>query len=845
MGSTSLIKQNENEEYVLADYQGEFSADFSKCRFSPARKEEEDRKSRLKKVSEEVTGFNIVNLSNNPVRIYQGQQNVLDMEPQQCIRMTEQELSSLSLKTKGSFFSWTSICSNIENLLNISKCEIHATSIIKQNGAGKYILTDYQGEKSADFSQCDFLTKKIQSVLGDLAEEARRKRAVQEATGFNILNLSENPVRLEQNEEELRTLEFGECISMVEQDLSSLRLKAISGWFDLELDTLICSNTDEDVPQCRINTTSLIKQDENEEYMLVDYQDEFSADFRKCRFSPAKKEEEDRKFRLKTVSEEMTGFNIVNLSNKPIRFYQGQRAMLDLEPQKCIRMTEQQLLELSLRKEESSFICTNIKNSLNIYKCNITSNSLVKQNEDGKYVLTDYQGEKSADFSQCIPLSEDEEQIQKDDREEDSSEKVSEERKEEEIKAKEPDRTPPYLLHAPSESISISAKYYDKHHTLIKVEVDGLFDDTSKIENINIFLRSKNDYFSVESPSNNLCPLTWSRIDTRCLYIEPEAGQYVYYRLIRRDYSYPGDYRITEASFYDTAGNKTVYKFDNHSDRNTMYFPGTRLLVNRRTMREDLETSTLKTADGDTIVHILTTDMTVFERDISINIMNIESEEEYKYVIDISRLSSLNTHFNSPSVSGKMSLPIVIPKELSSGRYRLKWISFGNDYYVSFSESHPNNYFDHISYEEDTIAQPVVDDITMEVLKGKNKVGGDTSIKIDIPIEGLDKGKGSIDVIVRTPTGNRLSFSAPLDKGSRTVSAELNLPPHHAEGEYKITHISTTENYGDAVNHRINHRGLKLYDGGKRVHEARLLERKIKTTLKISTPPPPQEEIKH
>ena len=848
IGATSLVKQHENEEYVLVDYKNEFSADFSKCRLSPAKKEERDRQARLKKVSEKINGFNIVNLSENPVKIYQGQQDVLDLQPLKCIRMTEQELSSLSLKTRGSLSSWNPICSNIENSLNISQCNIHSASLIKQNEDGEYVLTDYQGEKSADFYQCRSLTTQITSVLGDLAKEARRKKSIQEAKGFNILNLSEIPVRLEQNGEELRILEFGECISIVEQELSSLRLKTISGWFDLELDTLICSNMNEGVSRCRVNATSLIKQNEDGEYVLADYQGEKSADFRRCLPSPSKIEDLNRKSKVKKTVEEITGFNIFNLSDLPVRIYQGQKAVLDMEPQQCTLITEQELLELTLRKKEGSFICTNIENSLNIDKCNITSTSLFKKNEDGEYVLTNYQGEKSVDFSQCIPLEENAEFISRED--DNTTANPSESTPEE----KKSDNTPPYLLNSPDESFSVSVEKHDKKHAFIKVEVNGLFDDSSEIKYISIKMKSKDDRFQLKPPSATLCKfkLTESQLSDHydtCIFADPDTpGRYIYYDEESRISNYLGDYRIQEVYIHDTAGN--IRELDNFDDISDMYFPGTRLQVNKRTMKDDLEITTSQTIHGDTVAHILTTDMTIFEHDISISIVNMESEEEHIYKIDIGLLPSLNTSLNSPEVSDKMSLPIVIPKEWKSGTYRLNWIAFDqSQYHVKFSKSNPNNYFDHISNEENSIARPVVDDIVMEVLKGENTKGGDTSIDINIPIEGLDKGKGSLKVIIRTPTGNRMSLFASLSSnphdGFKNVSGVLQLPPQHAEGEYMITHITTTEDFSSAINRRINHRGLVLHKGGVRVHEERLLERKIRTTLTVSTPKPPQVETKH
>ena len=127
----------------------------------------------------------------------------------------------------------------------------------------------------------------------------------------------------------------------------------------------------------------------------------------------------------------------------------------------------------------------------------------------------------------------------------------------------------------------------------------------------------------------------------------------------------------------------------------------------------------------------------------------------------------------------------------------------------------------------------------MEVLEKENRRGGDTSIKIDIPISGLEeREKGAVEVVVRTPTGGQLSFSSAvnsnLNNGLREISAMLDLGPRHAEGEYMITHISTKEDYSSAVD---VYRGLSLVEGGQRTHEARLLERGIRATLKVSPPP--------
>ena len=205
--------------------------------------------------------------------------------------------------------------------------------------------------------------------------------------------------------------DFGECLRITEEELSSLSLETVSGWFDLELDTVICSNVDKDPSKCHVKKTSLIKKNEDGEYVLTDYLYEREADFSLCRLSsaPEIEDKKEKKLRREKAVESAEGLNIFNLSELSVRVYQNQKSVLDLEPQKCVNITEKELLRLTLEKlegksDESDFVCTNIKNSLNIHKCNVTKISVVKKNEDEEYKLTDYQGESPADFSQCRPL---------------------------------------------------------------------------------------------------------------------------------------------------------------------------------------------------------------------------------------------------------------------------------------------------------------------------------------------------------------------------------------------------------------------------------------------------------
>ena len=478
--STSLVKKNEDGKYILTSYQGEELADFTKCRPSPSKEEEISRKYRLEQNLQTLTDLNIVNLLDSPVKVYQGQKEVMNLEPEQCVSMSEKELLSLNLKKDVWFGEPDLICTNVEDPSNKNKCNVTTAALIKQNEDGEYVLTDYKGEKGVSFSHCFSLTEDLfeRQQIREMEKERRNKAALS-ATGFNILNLSERSMRVYQNDEELDVLKFGECLSVTEQEALSLNLKSVSSWFDLELlDDVFCSNTDEEISSCVVHSTSLIKRNKDGEYALTGYQGEESADFSKCRPSPGKKEETSRQDRLKQTLKTLTGLNIVNLLDSSVKVYQGQQEVMNLEPEQCVNMTEKELLSLTLKKDvwlgRDDLICTNIKNPSNTYKCNVTKAVLIKQNEDEEYELTDYQGEESADFSQCHSLT-DNLEIEESDREDVGSPEPSEE---------ETSDSPsyPYFLKPSNESVFVSRGSYYEKYAYVRVEVKGLFDDKFKIK---------------------------------------------------------------------------------------------------------------------------------------------------------------------------------------------------------------------------------------------------------------------------------------------------------------------------------------------------------------------------
>ena len=280
------------------------------------------------------------------------------------------------------------------------------------------------------------------------------------------------------------------------------------------------------------------------------------------------------------------------------------------------------------------------------------------------------------------------------------------------------DHTPPYFAQNYDEYISLSLVSYNEKYASIKVEVNGLFDDHSRIKSIKILMESEEDYFRIHSPRRLLEKLP-SDVDEDpnrykyLFYDSDQPGRYVYYNKQPIFRNRPGNYRIRKVRLEDEKGNEVEVQ-GNFNDDGPLFFPGKRLLIRKKDAKhinEALEIRTSKAAEGGTIAHVLTTDMRHFYlHAVKVKIRDTESGHEMTYLIDADRLSLLNAQLGGPSVSGKMNLPIVIPKELESGKYRLVWISFLDmfeSYAVRLSKSNSRAYFDHISHEEDSsVAQP-------------------------------------------------------------------------------------------------------------------------------------------
>ena len=817
-----------------------------------ARLKQEAEEARLKQIAETATGFNISNQSEVPITVYQDADIISHLQPKQCISISQQQLSSLRLKKITDWFDWeldALICTNNtlanRSTLNRRKCNITATSLIKKNDNNDYILTNYQGETDADFSQCNSLQTEEanQQQLEEeqtarqkqLEEKNRRKRASEEAIGLNISNQSEVLLQIYQDTKVALELEPGECISIMQQQLSSLRLRKVTDWFDLETDDFICSNDGipTDIQKCNVNKLSLLTQNKNGDHILTAYQDEKDADFSRCKILPLPAD-----------------LNIFNQSDIPITIYQDQKVEMDLKPERCISINQRQLLSLRLQKTVSlfnTFICTNTGKPADMHKCNVTTNSLIKKNEDGNYVLVDYLDEEESDFSQCKTLQTTEiKQIETDSNNKDETSS----------KSPQEDNTPPYFIKSIRESISISTEESNESNLirpgrmLITVEVEGLFDNLSGIKEMEMLFESQNDSFQITPfTTRKLCDVQFwpqTHYSYECTFYDPKkSGWYFYGGYVQLNRFYPGNYKLTKLILTDKAGNTRT--INQKSNDITVFIPGTKLLINEDLIENALEIKTTQTSDGDTLAHILVPDMTNNTlHSIYLYFKGQETGEELSYSINMEQLSELNEQFNSPSVPGKMSLPIVIPQELTSEQYRIDHMHFNihyqDDIDVSFSRSVATTYFDHISSNADhSIAQPVVADVSLEVLKESNRKGGNTSIRAKIPVTGLDRGRGHIDVIMRTPTGHKIRYSSFIKSNpnddTRYIEAVFDLKPYHTAGEYMITYMSMSEDYSDALNTRVNSTGSTLYRGARQFHEANLIHRGIRKTLTISTPP--------
>ena len=442
------------------------------------------------------------------------------------------------------------------------------------------------------------------------------------------------------------------------------------------------------------------------------------------------------------------------------------------------------------------------------------------------------------------------------------------------------DISSPYFTNPPNESIQAVIKKTVEGKPMVQVEINNLFDDISGIEeicmsfslfhffsndskdSIRICRDSFNDNFeapSDHSPCYNQTLPSTAGSDCN-LFNSNKPGWYLLTKSITTDYYYPGIYQARYVGITDISGNKK-YIHKKLLEDISIDLPGTKekeeeeeeeeeLLshTEKQAIKADIDLLESRTLNGDTLVYVLIPNILPSStNNISIELQGVNTERKLTYHISLRHLNKMQKQFEEMSEAqaykypDRISLPIVVPKELRGETYQVSNIfAHGNKKKSKVQLSHTT--FDHTSNQADlTLPQAVVEDIKLTVLKGENKQGGDTSIHIEIPFEGLehDIPKHYRNTIVMDMPQGGTCYARVITASKTLVTAQCDLKPHHQQGEYILSYVSHIELH-DMFSRHIT--GWRM-TGDEYVYEERLSERNIRKTITIETPPPAEEPL--
>ena len=441
------------------------------------------------------------------------------------------------------------------------------------------------------------------------------------------------------------------------------------------------------------------------------------------------------------------------------------------------------------------------------------------------------------------------------------------------------DTSSPYFTRLPNESIRVNIKKTVTGEPVIQVEMHNLFDDISGIEEIcmnfhlvQFFSNDEKDFISVCRDSFNdsfesslkyySCynqTLPSDNSDDCNLFNSNKPGWYLLTKSIETDDYYPGIYQARSINITDKSGNKK-YIYSQLEDI-TIDLPGTRkkeedeeeeeLLshTEKQTVKKNTELVESRTLSGDTLIYMLIPNILPSStKNISIELSGLNTERKLTYHISLRHLNEIQKQFEAMSKpqnykhTDRISLPIVIPKELPSETYQVSNL-FANDRDKKESKiqlSHTT--FDHTSHQADlTLPQAVVEDIKLTVLKGENTQGGDTSIHIEVPFEGIEHDllKYYSNMILMDMPQGGICHARVITSSKTLVTAQCDLKPYHQQGEYIlsfVTHIEQHDMFSDHIT------GWQM-TGDEYFYEERLSERNIRKTITIETPPLAEESL--
>ena len=435
------------------------------------------------------------------------------------------------------------------------------------------------------------------------------------------------------------------------------------------------------------------------------------------------------------------------------------------------------------------------------------------------------------------------------------------------VPSEQEDSAPPYFVNSPGESITLSIQDTSSTEVNLTAEIEGLLDDISGVKSISITLESKDDELFIRAYfiNKNLCHSPNPRKD--CVMTDPNRqGWYVVQESTSRTLSYSGFYKIRSIWVEDYAGNSKT--FQSQLGKEEVYFPGTRKKSSKKPskklssklidfdgkaigkiLKENTELIVSKTGDGNTLLHVVIPDfhhpslgnISSHLEEVALYLKGVTTERKLRFYVNMRRLHRLHSRFNSPTKPGGIVLPFVIPKELVSEQYEVSNIGFEGQGFSNFTVRFEGAFFfNHVSDQEDkTVPHVKKGDISLRVLKGLNREGGNTSLLATIPVEGFEPHRyGAYNIKLRTPNGTVLSKSEfgiterilnKDENGHQYISVQFGLKPHHLHGEYILSYVSLEEEYLMRI------LGLRVY-GNKQTTEDRLIERGIRATVHITAP---------
>ncbi|MEC7983712.1 MAG: hypothetical protein VX278_01030 [Myxococcota bacterium] len=190
---------------------------------------------------------------------------------------------------------------------------------------------------------------------------------------------------------------------------------------------------------------------------------------------------------------------------------------------------------------------------------------------------------------------------------------------------------------------------------------------------------------------------------------------------------------------------------------------------------------------------------------------------------------------------------IRVPKHMNSGRYWLTnvHVEYEKDEgFVAHSSNIPLPYKGHRTLalelhnsDEDNsqaLLNPNMLRLNTQDHAESNRVGGEKSILLHVPISGIDNGQLNAHIYMTAPSGKSLAWyitphSEGIKKSGDMYTIELPLDPHHEKGLYILDEIDFVEDYGLSDYHSDQ----IVFRSHNHQYKVRFKERGIRKTVTV------------